>query len=126
MKDIIDIKTNIQELMDEKEQIQKRLKEIDKLIMDKKLELADAVLENPQAAREQLTDDKVVMVRVEFKPGGKQYDYLWEEKERPGEYVGIQGYNGEYQRVKVIKLFRAVPRAGIKYRTAIPVDKVED
>lgn len=77
---------------------------------------------------------KVQFVRVEFQNGGKQYDYLWNDEKKPGEYVNVSNQWGHESEAKVIDFFKAIPDESINYRHAerIPektdpyVDMIED
>jgi hypothetical protein len=69
-----------------------------------KVELAEMVLntDNTPVEIENLT----TFVTIEFKPGGKQYDYIYNGKYdiKPGDFVEVDSF-GEIKDVKVLKVF---------------------
>lgn len=126
MKSINEVKELLKTLENEKERLQKALKETESKINALMIEVAESVLKEqekePQAPKIDKLEGKVAMVRIEFKPGGKTYDYLWNQKERPGEFVFIDSYDRGVQKVRVVKAFWKTRNPNVNYKEAYPED----
>lgn len=130
MENIREGKELLIKLEEEKTTLLNRLIETDKQIVDLKIKLAIAELnekkeetaekveEPKEEVKQPVPTDLVAMVRIEFRPGGKTYDYLWPHKEYPGEYVYIESYDKGAEKVKVVKAFRTKKQPNRNYKTA--------
>lgn len=127
MKNINEAKALLKEIEEKKNAHLREIQNLEDEAVKIKLQLAELILNNeedhkPQTEPQRKPDNTQAFVRIEFKPGGKTYDYLWAGDENPGEYVLITGYHGEQERVRVIDFFRAVPNARINYKYARPIE----
>ena len=128
MKTINAAKTRLEHLETEREKLKLALQDVERQILDLKLEVAEYVLrEDPKKTTETQTakkedDGMLAFVRIEFKPGGKSYDYLWKYQEKPGEYVYVESYDHGMQKVKVLKAWRGYKSPKVNYKEAHPRD----
>lgn len=126
MENIREGKELLIKLEEEKITLLNRLIETDKQIVDLKIKLAiaemnekkEATVEKVEEPKTTIPTDLVAMVRIEFRPGGKTYDYLWPHEEHPGEYVYIESYDKGAEKVKVVKAFRTKKQPNRNYKTA--------
>lgn len=105
------------------EEYEKNYFEIKKVIDTLKIEFADIVLES------EADDCKTyTMVSVEFKEGGKTYDYLWNNKEPVaiGDTVEVENKWGDIRQVTVKNVFKInavdVEFAEMDYKNAYPIN----
>lgn len=105
------------------EEYEKNYFEIKKVIDTLKIEFADIVLES------EADDCKTyTMVSVEFKEGGKTYDYLWNNKEPVaiGDTVEVENKWGNIRQVTVKNVFKInavdVEFAEMDYKNAYPIN----
>lgn len=117
--DIEKMKTELKELMEHRaslvarmQSFQEELNYTDGLIIKQKLRLADALLGvSPEI--------KTKFVSVQFKPGGKTYDYLIdpEENVKVGDYVSVE-HHGHVLDVEVVNVFYGEEKPGVQYKYA--------
>lgn len=110
------------------EEYEKKALEIKKNIDALKIELADIFLNN-ESKEAGTKSNFYTMVSVEFKEGGKTYDYVWDSIKSiaVGDTVNIDGKWGGIKGAKVVKVFKMsaadVDFAEIEYKCAYPVDE---
>lgn len=115
---ITEAKILMQHLENQKEKLTKELQDIDQTILALKLEVANYVLGEAGALIEDEEDGKVNMAQIQFREGGKIYDYLWNEDEDPEECVYVPSRDGTYQKVKCLGLVRKEQVRGMTYQYA--------
>ena len=123
---IDELKQKVREIEKKQNELRKEIERLEKEKIQVKLQVAECVLNEDTEGTvpfpvEEPEDNTRAFVKVEFTKGGKTYDYLWNEKEPPGEYVIVSTYRSEQERVRVLKYYRAVPQANIKYKVAEPI-----
>ena len=111
------------------EEYEKKASEIKKNIDVLKIELADIVLNSENEEPVKPNNNFYTMVSVEFKEGGKTYDYVWDSIKSiaVGDTVNIDGKWGGIKGAKVVKVFKMnavdVDFAEIEYKCAYPADE---
>ena len=117
---IKDAKILLQDLENQKQKLTKELQDIDQTILALKLEVANYVLGEKDVfiEDEKVDDGKVNMVQIQFREGGKIYDYLWDEDETPNSHVYVPSRDGTYQEVKCLGLIRKEQVRGMTYQYA--------
>ena len=117
---ITEAKILMQHLENQKEKLTKELQDIDQTILALKLEVANYVLGETGAliVDKKIDDGKVNMVQIQFREGGKIYDYLWDEDETPNSHVYVPSRDGTYQEVKCLGLIRKEQVRGMTYQYA--------
>lgn len=111
------------------EEYEKKSLEIKKNIDVLKIELADIFLNSESEEPEKPNSNFYIMVSVEFKEGGKTYDYVWNSTKSVavGDTVNIDGKWGGIKGAKVVKVFKMsaadVDFAEIEYKCAYPTDE---
>ncbi|MEE0929906.1 MAG: hypothetical protein UIM53_02765 [Acutalibacteraceae bacterium] len=121
MKNLKEAKEQLLRLQAEREKLLAAIQDMDKQIMSLKMEIVDIVVNTDEENKLNNTneDNKISVVRVEFKPNGKQYDYLWNHNTLPGEYVLVPSFDGEIK-AKVKGFFNIDRNPEINYKKARP------
>lgn len=104
-------------LLVEKQKHQAAIQELDEKINAMLFELIEPEKKEPDITQYQ------AFVRVKFNPNGREYDYLWNQTEPPGEQVIVDSIYDREERVIVVKCFRrkTVPQ-NVKYKEARPIE----
>lgn len=113
-----------------KEEFEIKQKHFKSVIDALKIELADIILNSENQGEEQESEDCNLrtMVSVEFKEGGKSYDYMWDSTKPVaiGDTVKVERKWGGFSHVTVVDVFKADLEKGeyadIDYKSAYPMD----
>ena len=105
--------TRIEDIITLIKQFEQEKAAIDREIEKLKIELADIILREPDSDTVPVHPDCVILVYVEFKKGGKVYDYLWEGDRdiKVGDTVKVETRGGHMTVVTVVDI------------TEVPIDQ---
>lgn len=124
MKELETMKGKLKKLIEEKKKYQKSIEQVDHEIMEMITKIIEYVA--PKNNTEEHIDEEEkpqAFVRVQFKPNGRTYDYLWNQDYAPGEYVIVDNMYKDEERVKVVKCYRrkTMPE-GVILKEAKPIE----